>query len=333
MSDGYRRNDNASRRLVNLALFVIFAGCLYLLLWSFPQWAGDVRGQREAAENVTQQACRDDKGQACQTMIAISAARASEHMVDLGIWQFWTSLAGIVFVALTLRETRVSVAASARAARAAESSVEDSRADAAEQAERFKQQMKTMGESVKVARESVIYRDRPWLKVTATLNSDLIFTESTVSVEMSARIENVGYGPATFIVTDWDMFASAGDAWEYMSKTTERKRVSVFEHGSVMFPQSDTTFKFDGLLPISDFMQACDKAVTDAEFSELAERSAAPCVVVGVQYAIPGDQTRRFTYMSYSILNTDREAPFFTGAPGKFRQIYLRLIENPGPVT
>ncbi|GEM_PF-4147286 len=118
MSSSNRDPRAQARRLLLVGAGFFVAGCAIVLLWVFPHWVGEIKGRREALQARAEARCQSDSDMGCQVVIATSAARAADDIVDLGIWQFWTGLAGVVFVALTLKATRDAVRDGADATKA-----------------------------------------------------------------------------------------------------------------------------------------------------------------------------------------------------------------------
>ena len=209
---------------------------------------------------------------------------------------------------------------------------EEARKDATEQAKRFDAQIKVSQEGVVAARAATIEADRAWLSVFALQNSPLVFEEDEVWTTIYLQCVNRGRSPAIGVLWDCQLFASIGDAIESIRKhTRDSFAVPGLSHGQVIFPRDDDTRESQSIsMSRTSFVQTAQDYRALEEPSDI-DGTTLPAIVVGVQYCLPGETMRRFTYSVYGLSKADGGVIFFDGSKGSF-DTKLEFI-NGGPIT
>lgn len=217
-------------------------------------------------------------------------------------------------------------------AKTAAEALDSARAGAVAQDEAFKQQLRAAKDSVDAAREATIAADRAWLSVSAEVGGPLVFEGDDVHVEISCVARNLGRSPAIKVIWDRGLFGSAGAAHQKIADNTRFRSLGSVSHGRVLLPSDEIRQDFELTMKRSEFIECCREM---AEIEPVSEARTFPSIIVGVQYALPGERTRRFTYMSYYILRVGDDPMDFDGSESKFDPSEISLLDDgmAGPIT
>jgi hypothetical protein len=357
----------AGRPLIKTAAFVLpiigFVGALWFLGWAIGfdipriperQYGDETHtayssqsgscdpGQIASIPNLVTRSAKKDE---CDTRAevyrlqkeelnqAVRTTNAAEESLRLSWAQTRIGFAQAILTLFALAFACWAAWEAGRAASAAKTSVDDARADATEQVKRFRQQMKIADASVAAARASVTLRDRAWVRVKTEIVGPLIVGPERVTVGIKMTVENVGRSPATNVVWDFGLYASAGAASQAIRDSTRYDRVGILSLGSVLFPNDEDASVLELTLSTDAWSQACAENAEDLE-SDIGSRTL-PVVVAGIHYAVPGETNRRFTYVSYALDPSSQDAIGFDDAQRQYdvHEIALRDAQLNGPVT
>ena len=242
-----------------------------------------------------------------QTEIALLQGALSVFLLGVTAWAAW---------------------AAADAAKAASTSVSHAEADAAEQASRFKQQIKIAKDSVDAARASAIAVDRAWLKLKVKVGGPLVFEGEEIKVTLTCACQNIGRSPALGIVWATGVFGTGGDAHQYVRDRTRDSYFGVTSFmGRVLFPSERSKHTFDLTMSRAKFIEDCQTLANDPDLDWGPARSI-PSIIVGVHYVLPGDNRRRFTYASYFLRQRNGDIGDFDGSEGCFEVDELELVAD-----
>ncbi len=211
--------------------------------------------------------------------------------------------------------------------------LKEQREGATDQADRLAKQIKLAEANLAEMRRATVEVNRAWVVVSGEITGDLIFDESEVSITAKIAIENIGRGPAMKVIFDWGMFGTAGDAHDKIRTNTRQRSLSPISHGGVLLPGGKQTEDVKLVMTRADFLAGCKTmAELDGDSGDSSEVTV-PSVFFGAQYALPGDQFRRFSYMSYFISRND--GGDFDGSIGVYRrsEITLHDARDAGPIT
>lgn len=230
--------------------------------------------------------------------------------------------------------TRMSATADNAALAATLAAAEEARSDAAKQAERFEAQIKVAQEGVAAARAATIQADRAWVSISIEPHSQLVFEGDDVWINVGVTSKNLGRSPAIGVVLDLGLFASGGEANGAILKYTRERFVTPgHSYGSVVFPNGERSEKNVRIrMDRAAFIATANNAPEPDGESEEFVSGAFPAIVAGVQYCLPGETKRRFTYLLYSPRNFNGEPMCFDGSEGKF-DVMLFASGLAGPIT
>lgn len=278
--------------------------------------------------------------------IAETANAISDAQRSYAFWQLVLSFAGVGFTGIAAffawRATHWAKEAASHTKRSADAdnaaltetrnAAAEARKDAEAQAERFRQELKIAKDNLDAAREATFAIDRAWLSVHVELSGPLVFEGDEVRVDVSCVGRNIGRSPATKVLWDWGLFGTPGAAHQKIADHTRYRHVGVTSYGHVLLPSDDFKEDFTLTMKRAEFIEACEQM---AAIEPVSEPGTFPCIIVGLQYALPGEQKRRFTYMSYYIARTRDGSIDFDGSEGQFElaELELRGDRMAGPVT
>ncbi len=281
---------------------------------------------REAEKCASEKA--DDREKYRDISQSIRATNSSEESLLLAHRQTEIALLQGALSVFLLGVTAWAAWAAADAAKAARASVSHAEADAAEQANRFKQQIKIAKDSVDAARASAVAVDRAWLKLKVKISGPLIFDGDEVGITLTCTCQNIGRSPALGIVWATGVFGTGGSAHEYVR---ERTRDNYFGGtsfmGRVLFPSERSKHTFDVTMSRAKFIEDCQALANDPDLDWGAARSL-PSIIVGVHYVLPGDSRRRLTYGSYFVRQRKEDIDDFDGSEGRFEEAELELVAD-----
>lgn len=214
---------------------------------------------------------------------------------------FWVGLLGALAVVATLFFTARAAEAATRAARAAEASVDQTRNDAAEQSERFREQIATATDSVnaavalataasaanEIANDALNWERRPWLRADLIQGDELAtfrVREDDIVTPIKLRLHNHGRSPAEYDV----IFTSyAGTKYK---KPSELPRLLAWKEGflenpfkSIIFPGETITL---GPYLVENKRGQYDKIVPGGGKPDLITSS----VACAVYYCLPSGE-------------------------------------------
>ncbi|MES2343852.1 MAG: hypothetical protein V4597_19455 [Pseudomonadota bacterium] len=252
--------------------------------------------RRQAAEQNAQSHCGRAKEKECDpTGSRVRGLGADEDAVDVAVWQLWLNVAGLVGLAYTVWYAKRAWSEAKRSADVSQAGLDDARADVAEQERRFEAQLRIAHENLKIAQRSAAEVDRAWLSVEIIPVGGLRIEDEMVSIEARVIVKNVGKGPAIGVESTGELTLNPSEL-DREIRGNPGLRILSGRFGEIMFPGKEIVW--EGPFSINR------SAVVDAISEDLASSEPIgvyPTIVTGVRYSLPGDDTRRMTYIYLSL--------------------------------
>ncbi|MDO8410649.1 MAG: hypothetical protein Q7S93_11390 [Phenylobacterium sp.] len=247
---------------------------------------------------------------------------ATIAIAQIAVAQAAISATGLLGIGFTVYYARQTWAEAKRSADAAAASVEDARQQAASQAQHFSMQHKLAEASLRAMRDSVVVADRAWLSVEFDLSGDLTFSERDIRLPIVCKVKNVGRSPAIRVLWTYKMFANPGEAAQYArANSSDTHLMNVIQLGRVLFPGEEDE---------SNVCCELDRSIFNDQLTRCKEDGVFLSVVVGVEYALPGDTVKRFNYMFEGLARScGAEVTGFDGRATKVEQSQLLLNSFP----
>lgn len=289
----------------------------------------------EAQKDEAEAKRKDDRDES-----ALNAQWHSALWAKYSGWAAWVSAiaagialivtgAGVILVWFTLRHTRdAAVAAQAMVieakatTKAAQESVEEAR-----KATEFSRI------TADAARESLAITDRAWIEIEGKPTNPLIIENGTITVSASFTFRNIGRAPAVNVSTSITLHRDGVEAAKrasnlaslgFLASMAFGRRMGL---GAAIFPGKCHTEGYNFVIPIAAFKERISERNEDAAKSKppYSVTAIRPAFLVQAEYFLPGDKSRRFTYLTLEIHSIDRKHTGWDGADGYVERERLTL--------
>ncbi|MBP7648919.1 MAG: hypothetical protein KA085_12965 [Phenylobacterium sp.] len=234
------------------------------------------------------------------------------HLQEYGLYatiaQAIIGIVGLVGLFFTVLYAKRAWGEAKRSADASRDGLADARSDAAEQARRFEAQLHIATENLKIAQRAAAETDRAWLSLTVTPIGALQIDDDKISIKVSVVTKNVGKGPAIGVENTAEL---AFDVFDLDRTIRQNPGLQILSgrFGEIIFPDDDR--RWEGVASVS--REAMAEAIAADRASD-KPIGVYPSIVAGVRYCLPGDNTRRLTYIYLSLAKrADAKASFDEG--------------------
>ena len=136
-----------------------------------------------------------------------------------------------------------------------------SRRDAERQAREFEQSLEQTRSANQTAKDHLLAANRPWLKVSATIQSGIKWQDDKIELSFLFLVENVGSSPALNVELDAKIDPWGGDTREAHKERCEGWRAVVLQHGALLFPGDKFTQEWTMRITAEDVAKAREEMV------------------------------------------------------------------------
>jgi hypothetical protein len=224
-------------------------------------------------------------------------AASADSALAVAFAQLALSLLGLGGVGFTVYFAALAWQEAKRSANAAHLTLEDARADAAAQAERFQKDLRIAEDNLKLARRSIAETDPAWLSVEVTPITGLKVDAEWVSIEVRVLVRNVGKGPAIGIQSTGELTFDIAKLDQAIRRNPGLRSLAG-RFGKVIFPGGEDSWEGRQTVKRRALIEAI------AEDRSREERLGVyPSIVTGVRYSLPGDSAPHMTYAYLHLAN------------------------------
>lgn len=263
-----------------------------------------------------------------------------ERLLLVAVVQAFISGLGLIGLVYTVIYAKGAYEAASKSAKADNDALEETRkgfaearADAAEQAERFKKQFKLAEQSLATSKEAAVAMDRAWISVEASLAGPIVFANDEISVSIRFVMKNIGRSPAIGATRNFKLTAALVEEDSKIEQRLRWRRIHSIRIGFVLLPgaEIDEIYRLD--MAHADFMAAIAYHHSIRENPPPTPEGIFPAIIAGVEYSLAGDEKGRATYMYY-YLRRKADPPDFDGSPCTVSMDDLEMVSEvmAGPI-